>query len=91
MAFDQIGLDVIASSKGGLNIVTYETADIAATVQTANYFDGSILANMKIKKGDIIFVHSDVGGSELTTIHRFTTLVASPSDVVISTTGTPIV
>lgn len=89
MAFDQIGLDVLASSKGGLNIVTYETADIDSVVQTANYFDGTILGNMKVKKGDIIFVHSDVGAGEKTTVHRFTTL--TPADVVISTTGTPIV
>ncbi len=63
MAFAESGFDPGASPKGSVNMATYKTADAAATVEAADYFnsviDSLLQGEATVSQGFIFIVMSD--------------------------------
>ena len=69
MAFSRAGLNVIGASKKGNapKLWLYKTADTAATVDGAGYFDNGTTTNTGMRNemslGDLIYVNSNSAGT----------------------------
>lgn len=69
MAFARSGLTVVGASKKGNapKMWLYKTTDTAATVDGAGYFDNGATTNTGMRNemslGDLIYVHSNSGGT----------------------------
>ena len=60
MAFDKSNFKNMGSSTNAPSIHTYKTADTAATINTAGYFN-SIASEVRV--GDLIYAYADTGGT----------------------------
>lgn len=80
MAYSQVGWSTVSASKAGNSVALYgySTADAVATVNTAGYFNA--LAD-QLSVGDIIFVRSSTGGTQVVTINYVLSNAAGVVDV----------
>ena len=76
MAYAQAGWSTVSASKAGNSVALYgySTEDTVATVNTAGYFNA--LAD-QLSVGDIIFVRSSTGGTQVVSIHYVLTISAA--------------
>ena len=73
MAYSSTGWSTVSASKAGNSVAlyAYSTADTVATVNTAAYFN----------VGDIIFVRSSTGGTQVVTINYVASNASGVVDV----------
>jgi|TARA_E500000318_G_scaffold10571_1_gene9291 hypothetical protein len=80
MAFSSVGFATIGASKKGNapSIYSYSTTDTIATVNTEGYFND---LSDTLAAGDVIFVRSSTGGTQVLTIVYVLTNASGVVDV----------
>ena len=80
MAYSSTGWSTVSASKAGNSVAlyAYSTADTVATVNTAAYFND---LSDSLKVGDIIFVRSSTGGTQVVTINYVASNASGVVDV----------